>query len=154
VSTPYDFKNITLSGILLSTHPNPPARVFKTAWFKRAANKVEISDLALCLRIRQAQRSSIGNLGGGVVKIRLKNNLYRSIVLTDYGYLWIYVHLYAKQDSANIKASELSDFRKLAILYQRSSVTNINIAVSNGDLFEICHDEEANIQNKGAGSDS
>lgn len=78
-------------------------------------------------------------LGGGVVKIRLKNNLYRSIVLTDYGYLWIYVHLYAKQDSANIKASELSDFRKLAILYRRSSATNIDIAVSNGDLFEICH---------------
>ncbi|TCT07383.1 type II toxin-antitoxin system RelE/ParE family toxin [Paralcaligenes ureilyticus] len=145
---------MALSDILLSTYTDPPTRVFKTAWFRRAANKIEISDVTLCRRIRQAQRISIGNLGGGVVKIRLKNNLYRSIVLTDYGHLWIYVHLYAKQDSANIKASELSDFRKLAILYQRSSATNINIAVSNGDLFEICHDEEANIQKQGVGSDS
>ena len=54
---------------------------------------------------------------GGVFKKRLNRNLHRSIVLAKGGQSLIYVHLFAKQDKANITRADLAAFRKLATIY-------------------------------------
>ena len=57
------------------------------------------------------------DLGGGVFKKRLGNNLYRSIILARGRQFWVYEYLFAKQDIANIEDDRLADFRKLAGIY-------------------------------------
>ena len=81
------------------------------------------------------------DLGGGVFKKRLNDNMHRSIVLAKGGHYWVYAYLFAKQDRANILPDELLEFRKLAAAYARMTVSEVNIELRNGDLLEICHDE-------------
>jgi hypothetical protein len=50
------------------------ARVFKTAWFAKAAQKALIADDELCLAIRQVMLGQADDLGGGVFKKRLDKN--------------------------------------------------------------------------------
>lgn len=57
-----------------------PARVFKTAWFTKAARKAHIPDEELCSAIRQVMLGQADDLGGGVFKKRLRKNQYRSII--------------------------------------------------------------------------
>jgi hypothetical protein len=77
-------------------------RVFKTAWFSKAARKAYISDTELCAAIRQVMLGQADDLGGGVFKKRLGKNLYRSILLAKGRQFWVYAYLFAKQDRANI----------------------------------------------------
>ena len=81
------------------------------------------------------------DLGGGVFKKRLNDNMHRSIVLAKGGHYWVYAYLFAKQDRANILPDELLEFRKLAAAYARMTVSEVNIELRNGDLLEIYHDE-------------
>ena len=118
-----------------------PSRVFKTAWFTRAAKKVRIGDPELCTAIQQVKMGQADDLGGGVFKKRLNDNMHRSIVLAKGGHYWVYAYLFAKQDRANILPDELLEFRKLAAAYARMTVSEVNIELRNGDLLEICHDE-------------
>jgi hypothetical protein len=90
-----------------------PARVFKTAWFIKAARKAHISDEELCSAIQQVVRGQADDLGGGVFKKRLRKNQYRSIILARAGQYWVYEYLFAKQERANIEDDELTNFRKL-----------------------------------------
>jgi RelE toxin of RelE / RelB toxin-antitoxin system len=57
-----------------------PARVFKTAWFTKAARKAHIPDEELCSAIQQVLAGQVDFLGGGVFKKRLRKNQYRSII--------------------------------------------------------------------------
>jgi hypothetical protein len=57
------------------------ARVFKTAWFAKAAKKARTGDPELCAAIREVQRGQADDLGGGVFKKRLDDNMHRSLVL-------------------------------------------------------------------------
>jgi len=41
-------------------------RVFKTAWFSRAARKAHIKDDELCAAIAQVMKGQADDLGGGV----------------------------------------------------------------------------------------
>jgi len=52
-------------------------RVFKTAWFSKAARKAHIGAVELCSAIRQVMAGQAYDLGGGVYKKRLGKNLYR-----------------------------------------------------------------------------
>jgi hypothetical protein len=92
-------------------------RVFKTAWFSRAAGKAHIPDDELCSAIRQVMLGQADDLGGGVYKKRLGKNLYRSIIVTRGGRYWVYEYLFAKKDRANIENEELVKFRNLARVY-------------------------------------
>jgi hypothetical protein len=56
-------------------------RVFKTAWFSKAALKARIPDAELCTAIRQVMLGQADDLGGSVFKKRLGRNLYRSMWL-------------------------------------------------------------------------
>ena len=61
--------------------PDGAQRVFKTAWFTKAADKATIQDDELCPAIRQVMLGQADNLGGGVWKKRLSKNQYRSLIL-------------------------------------------------------------------------
>jgi hypothetical protein len=118
------------------------ARVFKTAWFSRAARKAHIADDELCSAMRQVMLGQADDLGGGVYKKRLGKNLYRSIVLAKGGRYWVYEFLFAKQDRANIGADDLARLRKLAKGYEMVTEARVGELIQNGQWSEICHDIE------------
>jgi hypothetical protein len=95
------------------------SRVFKTAWFSKAARKARITDPALCAAIGQVMRGGgqADDLGGGVFKKRLNDNRHRSIILAKGGRHWVYQYLFAKKDMANIAANDLAALRLLAKTY-------------------------------------
>ena len=78
-------------------------RIFKTAWFTKAARRAHIPDVELCSAIRQVILGHADDLGGGVFKKRLRKNQYRSIILARAGHYWVYEYFFAKQDRANIE---------------------------------------------------
>jgi hypothetical protein len=114
------------------------SRVFKTAWFSRAARKALIGDDELCAAIRQAMVGQADDLGGGVFKKRLSKNLYRSIVIARGRETWIFEYLFAKKDRANIEDDELAKFKGLAKTYQGLSENQIGQLVANHAWVEIC----------------
>lgn len=116
-------------------------RTFKTAWFSKAAKKARISDKALCEAIEQIARGQADDLGGGVFKKRLNDNMHRSIVLAKAGEYWVFAYLFAKKDRANIDNDELMAFRKLAELYRRKTQAELDAEIRAGALLEICNDD-------------
>lgn len=114
-------------------------RVFKTAWFAKAAKKARISDKALSKAISQVALGQADDLGGGVFKKRLNDNLYRSIVLAKAGEFWVFTYLFAKKDRANIDDDERLAFRKLAELYRRKTRADLESEIGAGALLEIDH---------------
>lgn len=120
-------------------------RVFKTAWFSKAAKKSYITDAELCTAIQQVILGQADDLGGGVYKKRLSKNQYRSIIVAKGGRYWVYAYLFAKQDQANIKDSQLSYLREYATLFAKKSELDIEKELLLKDLMEICHDQEAKI---------
>jgi hypothetical protein len=122
---------------------SPQSRVFKTARFSKDAKKARISDAELCTAIRQVMAGQADDLGGGVFKKRLNDNMHRSIILAKGGRYWVYEYLFAKKDRDNIEDDELTAFRSLAKAY--AGLTDVQIAalVSGKDIVEICHDDKA-----------
>ncbi len=120
-------------------------RVFKTAWFARAARKARIGDAELCAAMRQVMLGQADDLGGGVYKKRLGKNLYRSIVVARGEKNWVYEYLFAKQDRANIEDGELAKFKALARAYQALTEHQIAQLIENEDWVEICIDETGEV---------
>ncbi len=114
-------------------------RVFKTAWFAKAAKKARISDKALSKAISQVALGQADDLGGGVFKKRLNGNLHRSIVLAKAGEFWVFTYLFAKKDRANIDDDELLAFRKLAELYRGKTKAGLEAEIEGRALLEIDH---------------
>jgi hypothetical protein len=117
-------------------------RVFKTAWFAKAARKVHIPDKELCAAILQIIQGQVDDLGGGVYKKRLRKNQYRSIILARADAFWVYEYVFAKQDRANIDDDELIEFRKLAQAYGRLTAQQVEQLLQNQDWQEICNDKQ------------
>jgi hypothetical protein len=115
-------------------------RVFKTARFSKDAKKAKIKDRVLCDAIGQVMLGQGDDLGGGVFKKRLNDNLHRSIILAKGGKNWIFEFLYAKKDRANISDDELLAFRLLAKSYAGLTDPQLNQLLTASDLLEICHD--------------
>ena len=129
-----------------SMSSNASSRAFKTARFSKDAKKAKIKDLELCLAIQQVLLGQVDDLGGGVFKKRLNNNLHRSIILAKGGEYWVYEYLFAKKDRANIENDELLAFRLLANSYAGLTEQQVSQLLVNGDFVEICHDDETKIQ--------
>lgn len=125
---------------------NSSNRAFKTARFPKDAKKAKIKDAELCLAIQQVLLGQVDDLGGGVFKKRLNNNLHRSIILAKGGKYWIYEYLFAKKDRANIENDELLAFRLLANSYAGLTELQVSQLLVNGDFVEICHDDKTEIQ--------
>ncbi len=115
------------------------SRVFKTAWFAKAARKAGIADRELCAAIREAMRGQADDLGGGVFKKRLNGNMHRSIILARGGRHWVYEYLFAKKDRENIAVDELAGFRALAKAYAGLTQAQIEKLLQDRDLTEICN---------------
>lgn len=114
-------------------------RAFKTQHFSKAAAKQGIADIDLCQAVAELELGQGDNLGGNVWKKRLRNNLSRAIVLTKPDTFWIFVHVFEKQDKANIATDELLAFKKLAKDYERGGMDGIEAGLKNESLKEICH---------------
>jgi hypothetical protein len=114
-------------------------RVFKTAWFSKAAVKARISDAELCAAIKRVELGQADDLGGGVFKKRLGGNNYRSIVLAKAGKFWVFAFLFAKKDRANINDYELVYFREVAALYREKAERELDAELKIGKIVEICH---------------
>jgi hypothetical protein len=117
-------------------------RIFKTSWFSKMARKVHISDSALCEAIRQVMQGKADDLGGGVFKKRLNDNMHRSIILAKGKHYWVYEYLFAKKDRDNISDDELSTFRDLAKSYAGLTIEQIAKLVQNRQFEEICNDNK------------
>jgi hypothetical protein len=122
-----------------------PSRVFKTAWFSKAAMKARISDVELCVAIRQAELGQADDLGGGVYKKRLGKNRHRSIILAKAGSFWVYEYLFAKKDRPNISQAELFKYRILAKAYAGLTIGQLSGLLDDGDIEEICSDQTFGI---------
>ncbi|MGD0520952.1 MAG: type II toxin-antitoxin system RelE/ParE family toxin [Terracidiphilus sp.] len=128
--------------------PNPSARserVFKTAWFSRAARKAHITDVELCSAIRQVMLGQADDLGGGVFKKRIGRNLYRSIIVAKGGRYWVYEYLFAKNDRANIEDQELAKFRELAKAYATLTEQQVDWLMRDSLWMEICNDNQTQV---------
>jgi hypothetical protein len=121
-------------------------RVFKTAWFSKAAKKSHIADAELCTAIQQVMLGQADDLGGGVFKKRLSKNQYPSIIVAKGGKYWVYAYLFAKQDQSNINEGELRDLRALAEVFSKKSDIEIATDLKVKELMEICHDEFQEVQ--------
>jgi hypothetical protein len=126
--------------------PSPAGRserVFKTAWFSRAARKANITDAELYAAIRQVMLGQAVDLGGGVFKKRLGKNLYRSILVAKGGKYWVYEYLFAKKDQANIEDNELAKFRQLAKVYATLTEHQVNWLIEENSWVEIGNEKES-----------
>lgn len=85
------------------------------------------------------------DLGGGVFKKRLNDNMHRSIILAKAGQLWVYQYLFAKKDRANIEDDELTAFRALAKSYAGLTEAQVNKLVQNQEFVEICHEHKTQV---------
>jgi len=112
-------------------------RVFKTAWFSKAARKAGVDDVALFEAVRQVMLGQAVDMGGGVFKKRLNQNRHRVIVLAKVANRWVLEYLFAKQDKANIAHDELQTFRKLAGIYASLPEEQVQRLLDNGDWMEI-----------------
>ena len=115
----------------------PSTRAFKTAWFGKAAKKARIGDAELRAAILEVMQGQADDLGGGVFKKRLNDNMHRSIVLAKGRRYWVFAFLFAKKDRANIGPDELAGFKKLAQAYSRMTGAELASALGQGDLQEL-----------------
>jgi hypothetical protein len=120
-------------------------RIFKTSWFAKSAKKANIRDVELCAAIEQVLEGKADDLGGGVFKKRLNDNMHRSIILAKGRHYWVFEYLFAKKDRDNIDNNELSAFRDLAKGYAGLTNEQIALLVKNGQLEEICNDHKTKI---------
>lgn len=123
--------------------PVTSSQVFKTAWFAKAASKSKIPDTDLCAAVLQAMRGQAEDLGAGVFKKRLNDNLHRSILLAKGGRRWVFEFLFAKSDRANISDEELTAFRKLARVYAALDESQVTELIASGQFVEICNADKA-----------
>jgi hypothetical protein len=126
-------------------HAEEATRTFKTAWFSKAARKARIQDVDLCDAIQEVMKGQADDLGGGVFKKRLHNNMYRSIILAKGGRIWIYAYLFAKKDRDNIEDDELKDFRSLSKSYATLNEEQLARLLEEKDLVEICDGDEKQV---------
>lgn len=122
-------------------------RVFKTRYFLRWMRKTELTDGALCLAVREMVDGLIdADLGGGLVKKRVglagrgKRGGARTLLATNKGDRWFFVFGFEKSERANIGAEEKEALQSLAQDLLARTDMELDSAVEDGSLQEICHD--------------
>lgn len=124
-------------------------RVFKTRYFQRWMRKTELTDSALCLAVTEMEQGLIdADLGGGVVKKRVplpgrgKSGSVRTLVATNKGSRWIFVFGFEKNERANISDDELDGLRNIAKEWLSRATIQLDTAVDDGALQEICNEQK------------
>ena len=121
-------------------------RVFKTRHFNRQMKSLD--DSALCAAVEEMMQGLIdADLGGYIVKTRValpgrgKSGGARTIVATKKGKRWFFLFGFAKNDKANITASELERLQSFASDLLSLSDKLLDEVVKEGKLVEICHEQ-------------
>lgn len=129
-------------------------RAFKTRNFSRWMRKTELSNFALCKAVEEMERGLVdADLGGNVLKKRValpgrgKSGSVRTLVATRRNDVWFFVYGFEKNEQANITAEDLEGLQAIAQqLLARTSV-ELDAAVRDGSLEEICDDCKNQIPN-------
>lgn len=123
-------------------------RIFKTKFFNRWANKINLRDGALLQAIEQMQQGQYeAGLGGFLYKKRIaidgkgKRGSLRSIVAFKKEDKAFFVYGYAKNSIENITEAELEALKELAKIYFSYSTTSINNAVKSKKFIEVTNNE-------------
>ncbi len=127
-------------------------RVFKTRYFDRWVRKVGLSDSALCKAVDEMEQGLVdANLGGGVVKKRValagrgKRGGVRTLVAVKLHHedRWFFLFGFRKNERSNISAEELDALREIAGQLFGMASEQLDKAVRDGSLEEICHDRKS-----------
>jgi hypothetical protein len=124
-------------------------RVFKTRTFNRWMRKSDLSDQDLCKAVSEMEQGLIdAHLGGYVVKKRValagrgKRGGARTLVATNLEDRWFFLFGFEKTERANIADDELQVLQETARDLLGFNHPEIAVAVSRGELLEICHDNQ------------
>lgn len=122
-------------------------RVFKTRHFSRWMRKTTLTDATLCLAVGEMVQGLIdADLGGDIVKKRValpgrgKSGGVRTLVATRKASRWFFVFGFEKNERANVSSNELEALQALASELLVLSGAQLEVAVNDGALQEICHD--------------
>ena len=125
-------------------------RVFKTRYFSRWTRKTAVTDRALCATVVEMAQGLIdADLGGGVVKKRVglagrgKRGGARTLVATNKGTGWFILYGFEKNSRADITDDELEALKDVAEELLARTGRQLDEAVQDGSLQEICHDSQA-----------
>jgi hypothetical protein len=126
-------------------YTNTDNRVFKTRYFHRTFKCVD--DQIWCDAVQEMSHGLIdAQLGRSIVKKRVaingkgKRSGARTIVATKKEDRWFFVYGFIKNEQANISTKELAAFRELADLLLSRTDSELDEAVAQNELVEICHD--------------
>jgi hypothetical protein len=122
-------------------------RVFKTRHFTRWMLKTTLTDAALCQAVREMVNGLVdADMGGDLVKKRValpgrgKSGGVRTLVATRKAGRWFFVFGFEKSERANVSANELEALQALASELLALSGAQLELAMNDGALQEICHD--------------
>ncbi len=125
-------------------------RVFKTRHFIRWMRKTTMTDEVLCRAVCEMVNGLIdADLGGDVVKKRValpgrgKSGGVRTLVATRKTGRWFFVFGFEKSERSNVSAAELEGLQVLASDLLALSGPQLDMAVRDGALQEICHDDKS-----------
>ena len=109
--------------------------------------KTTLTDAALCQAVREMGEGLVdADLGGDVFKKRValpgrgKSAGVRTLVATRRAGRWFFVFGFEKNERANVSARELEALQLLASELLALSGAQLNQAVDDEVLKEICHD--------------
>ena len=124
-------------------------RIFKTRYFGRWFRKTGLSDMALCQAVDEMGQGLIdAELGAGLAKKRLalpgrgKRGGARTLVATNKADRWFFLFGFEKNARTNINAEELQGLRVIAKQLLGMTSGQLDEAVRDGSLQEICHEQE------------
>lgn len=122
-------------------------RVFKTRHFSRWLKKSDLTDAALCQAVNEMVAGLIdADLGGDIVKKRValpgrgKRGGARTLVATRKASRWFFMYGFEKNEKANVATSELEALQIVASELLALTSTQLDGALEDGTLQEICHD--------------
>jgi hypothetical protein len=122
-------------------------RVFKTRQFSRWSKKTDLHDCVLCEAVNEMVSGLVdGDLGGFVLKKRVpmpgrgKSSGARVLVATRKIDRWFFLYGFEKNEKANIASHELEAFQILATSLLDLSTPQLQYALKDGTLQEICHE--------------
>ncbi|MCD6027179.1 MAG: hypothetical protein K0R08_1698 [Solimicrobium sp.] len=108
--------------------------------------KTELTERMLCTAINEMAQGLIdADLYSGVVKKRIglpgrgKCGGVRTLIATNKGTRWFFVFGFEKNERANIDDNELEALQDLAQQLLAKSGKQLDEALQNGTLLEICH---------------
>lgn len=123
-------------------------RAFKTRQFTRWARKAGLTDDSLCAAVTEMIDGLIdADLGGGIVKKRValpgrgKSGGSRTLIATNKADRWFFVFGFEKNERANINDKELEALQATATDLLTLSFDQLDDAVSQKILQEICNDQ-------------